>query len=230
MPVLFERLKEEPEASVRAVLGHFIFVFIHPYMDGNGRMGRFLMNMMLASGGYPWTVIPVEQRDDYMLALEKASVGKDIEPFAKFLAYLVSEGLKGHPVASLATSMQSEFPPYKFYHNSTESKYGTWSAPVDEKFSVLRLFDVSLSPIETRSGLTLEIDVESGNETHPYRFRLSTLFYNKKLPEHLFFTDNPETNKYTDISLPGGSKKVTYRVRPNTKLVEFEMSLNCEYR
>ena len=62
IPVLFELLQQEPEASVRAVLGHFIFVFIHPYMDGNGRMGRFLMNMMLASGGYPWTVIPVEER------------------------------------------------------------------------------------------------------------------------------------------------------------------------
>jgi len=41
MPILFELLEEEPEASVRAVLGHFIFVFIHPYMDGNGRMGPF---------------------------------------------------------------------------------------------------------------------------------------------------------------------------------------------
>ena len=106
MPVLFELLKQEPEASVRATLGHFIFVFIHPYMDGNGRMGRFLMNAMLASGGYPWTVIPVEQRDDYMQALEAASVEEDLEPFAKFLAYLVNEGLKGKPVASLASYME----------------------------------------------------------------------------------------------------------------------------
>jgi len=44
-------------------------VHIHPYMDGNGRMGRFLMNLMLASGGYPWTVIPVQERDEYMSAL-----------------------------------------------------------------------------------------------------------------------------------------------------------------
>lgn len=89
MPVLFELLESEPEASVRAVLGHFVFVFIHPYMDGNGRMGRFLMNAMLASGGYPWTIIPIERRDEYMQALEKASVGQDIEPFAKFLGGLV---------------------------------------------------------------------------------------------------------------------------------------------
>ena len=101
MPVLFELLQHEPEASVRAVLGHFIFVFIHPYMDGNGRMGRFLLNVMLASGGYPWTVIPFEERKTYMEALEKASVNKDIKAFTKFIAYLVMEGLKGTPVASI---------------------------------------------------------------------------------------------------------------------------------
>ncbi|GGB25543.1 Fic family protein [Puia dinghuensis] len=98
MPVLFELLESEPEASVRAVLGHFVFVFIHPYMDGNGRMGRFLMNVMLASGGYPWTIIPVERREEYMQALEKASVGQDIEPFARFLSFLVEAAIKGTPV------------------------------------------------------------------------------------------------------------------------------------
>jgi Fic family protein len=101
MPALFELLQQESEAFIRAVLGHFIFVFIHPYMDGNGRMGRFLMNVMLASGGYPWTVIPVEARDEYMHALESASVGQDIRPLARFLAYLVNKGMSGQPVANL---------------------------------------------------------------------------------------------------------------------------------
>ena len=101
MPVLFELLTSEKEAAVRAVLGHFIFVYIHPYMDGNGRMGRFLMNAMLASGGYPWTVIPVEHRDKYMHALEQASVAQNIEPFAQFLGHLVREGLSGRPVAKI---------------------------------------------------------------------------------------------------------------------------------
>ena len=101
MPVLFELLENETEASVRAVLGHFIFVYIHPYFDGNGRMGRFLMNAMLASGGYPWTVIPVEERKAYMSSLEKASVGQDIKPFAKLLGYLAEQTLKGKPVAKI---------------------------------------------------------------------------------------------------------------------------------
>lgn len=85
-------------------MGHFIFVYIHPYIDGNGRIGRFLMNLMLASGGYPWTVIPVEERKIYMESLEKASVDQNIEAFAKYIAYLVTEGLKGTPVATLKKS------------------------------------------------------------------------------------------------------------------------------
>jgi len=95
MPAFFDLLREEPEPSVRVVLGHFVFVYIHPYMDGNGRMGRFLMNVMLAAGGYPWTVIPLEKRDDYMAALESGSVEQDIIPFAMFLGRLVSESLEG---------------------------------------------------------------------------------------------------------------------------------------
>lgn len=86
MPALFDLLETEPHAAARAVLGHFIFVFTHPYMDGNGRIGRFLMNAMLASGGYPWTVIEVARRPEYMQALNAASSEGDIGPFARFLA------------------------------------------------------------------------------------------------------------------------------------------------
>ncbi len=101
MPVFFELLTEESKPSVRAVLGHFMFVYIHPYMDGNGRMARFLMNTMFASGGYPWTVIPVEERKVYMEVLEKASVEQNIEPFTNYLAYLMNAGLNGLPIAGM---------------------------------------------------------------------------------------------------------------------------------
>jgi hypothetical protein len=89
MPAYFELLAQETEPAVRVVLGHWVFVYIHPYFDGNGRMGRFLMNTMMASGGYPWTVIPVELRDKYMASLESASVQKDIRPFSTFLGQLI---------------------------------------------------------------------------------------------------------------------------------------------
>jgi len=99
MPVLFELIEKEEQACVRAVLGHFLFVYIHPYMDGNGRIGRFLMNVMLVSGGFPWTVIPIEERETYMNALEKASVHQDIRPFADLIATLVTASLNGSPIA-----------------------------------------------------------------------------------------------------------------------------------
>lgn len=85
MEALFRLVREEAHPGVRAVLGHFIFVFVHPYMDGNGRIGRFLLNLMLVSGGYPWTIVRSENRPQYMTALEAASTEGDIEPFAQFI-------------------------------------------------------------------------------------------------------------------------------------------------
>jgi hypothetical protein len=104
MPVFFELLEQESDPAVRAVFGHFVFVYIHPYTDGNGRMGRFLMNVMLAAGGYPWTVVPLQRRDAYMAALEDASVRQNIVPFARFLGKLVQEGLEGKIVAKVPKS------------------------------------------------------------------------------------------------------------------------------
>ena len=59
------------------------------------------MNVMLAADGYPWTVIPLQKRNDYMASLESASVNQDIAPFAKFLARLVSDSLAGKSVSPI---------------------------------------------------------------------------------------------------------------------------------
>ena len=76
-------------------------------MDGNGHVARFLMNTMMASGGYPWTVVPVEERASYMNALEKASVGEDIGPFTDFLADLVKTRLTGGPLPPVPKASRS---------------------------------------------------------------------------------------------------------------------------
>jgi fido (protein-threonine AMPylation protein) len=89
MEEFFQLMSNEPDPAVKIVLGHFFFVYIHPYPDGNGRVGRFLMNVMLAAGHYPWTIIPVERRNDYMDALERASVQQDIVPFCEFIGKLI---------------------------------------------------------------------------------------------------------------------------------------------
>jgi len=85
MDALLDSLQSEQQAIVRAVLGHWLFGFIHPYMDGNGRMARFLMNVMMASGGYPWTIVRATRRKAYLDALEAASAEQNILPFANFI-------------------------------------------------------------------------------------------------------------------------------------------------
>ncbi len=61
-----------------------------------GRMARFLMNVMLASGGYPWTVIRVIDRKSYLSALDRASIEMDIHPFTTFIVRRVQWRLEQH--------------------------------------------------------------------------------------------------------------------------------------
>ncbi len=96
MPAFFDLLEKEPEPSVRAVVGHWLFGYIHPYTDGNGRMARFLMNVMLASGGYPWTVVRIRDRKSYLSALDRASIEMDIHPFTTFIVRRVQWHLERH--------------------------------------------------------------------------------------------------------------------------------------
>lgn len=85
METLYKLLSKEEHYGVAAVLGHFFFGFIHPYSDGNGRIARFLMNLILISGGYSWTVVRITKRDQYLDGLEEASTKRDIIPFTKFI-------------------------------------------------------------------------------------------------------------------------------------------------
>ena len=96
MTLFFELLEKESEASVRAVLGHWLFGYIHPYPDGNGRMARFLMNVALASEGYPWTVIRLWDRKVYLAALDSASIGTDLGAFAALIGQRVRWALERH--------------------------------------------------------------------------------------------------------------------------------------
>ena len=89
MSTLSDLMTKEDNAMVRAILGHFFFVYIHPYMDGNGRTARFVMNSQLVTAGYPWVVVPMSRRQEYMEALEQASVGENIEAFARFVQSLM---------------------------------------------------------------------------------------------------------------------------------------------
>jgi hypothetical protein len=80
-------------------LGHWLFGYIHPYPDGNGRMARFLMNVMLASSGYPWTVIRLRDRKPYLAALDSASIETNVGPFTTLIRQRVRWALEKHDLA-----------------------------------------------------------------------------------------------------------------------------------
>ena len=87
MDAFLDLVRTEKDYRVRAVLGHFFFVHIHPYSDGNGRTARFIMNASLVAGGGRWTVIPVDSRERYMKSLESASVEGKIKDFLSLLNF-----------------------------------------------------------------------------------------------------------------------------------------------
>lgn len=71
---------------------HKRFVFIHPFIDGNGRISRLLMNTALIQDGYMPAVIPPILRQEYINLLECAH--KDDLPFTEFIAERVLESEK----------------------------------------------------------------------------------------------------------------------------------------
>jgi len=73
---------------------HVDFVGIHPFVDGNGRTSRLLMNLELMKSGYPPVVIPVERRLDYYQALDIAHVDKNYRPFIELAVDVVEQSFK----------------------------------------------------------------------------------------------------------------------------------------
>lgn len=76
---------------VRAALLHGEFVKIHPFIDGNGRTARLLLNLVLMSNGYPPIVIKKESRLAYYEALDTAHTTLNYSKFVQLIATLVFE-------------------------------------------------------------------------------------------------------------------------------------------
>jgi len=82
----------------RAAKVHADFVGIHPFIDGNGRTSRLLMNLELLKAGYPPSVITVDNRLAYYEALDQWMAYGNTEPFMNLVATVVLDGFKPYQV------------------------------------------------------------------------------------------------------------------------------------
>jgi Fic family protein len=82
----------------RAAKVHADFVGIHPFVDGNGRTSRLLMNLELMKAGYPPSVITVENRLAYYEALDQWMAYGNTESFINLIAGVVLDGFKPYQI------------------------------------------------------------------------------------------------------------------------------------
>ena len=90
----FSKWKKSNHPVAYAAVIHKELEFIHPFVDGNGRVGRLIMNLALLQAGYVVTIIPPVRRPDYISLLEKAHT--DDKPFIEFIAECVLETQKDY--------------------------------------------------------------------------------------------------------------------------------------
>ncbi|NCS68181.1 MAG: hypothetical protein COW32_08390 [Candidatus Aquicultor secundus] len=84
-------INEIENPVIKAILAHYLFVTIHPYIDGNGRTARLLMNYFLLSSGYSWITIRADQRTPYFNALKTANLEQDILMFGEFIIGMIEK-------------------------------------------------------------------------------------------------------------------------------------------
>jgi len=78
-------IKSQEDILRKAILTHYLFVWIHPLPDGNGRTARFLLNYVLCTHGFNWKIISSDNKKQYIDALKQASEKDNIIDFAKFI-------------------------------------------------------------------------------------------------------------------------------------------------
>lgn len=87
----YSKNKRKLHPLILAAYFHTAFEAIHPFVDGNGRVGRLLMNFILHENKYSMINIPNSKRNIYYKSLEGAQVKNNLRPFIEFLIKLLRE-------------------------------------------------------------------------------------------------------------------------------------------
>ena len=87
-------VKKDNDMLMKAIEAHYRLVTIHPFIDGNGRTARLLLNSMLLENGYVPIIIRTIDRRRYLSALETYQTKENSEPYYKFMLSAMNRSLK----------------------------------------------------------------------------------------------------------------------------------------
>jgi Fic family protein len=98
----------QPAGLIRAAVAHTWLVYIHPFIDGNGRVARLLMNLLLIRHGYPIAIITKEDRLRHYDALEQSQTS-DVSSFIGLISECIHESLDEYERAVAEQREQEEW-------------------------------------------------------------------------------------------------------------------------
>jgi Fic family protein len=184
---------------VVAALFHHQFVSIHPFDDGNGRLSRILMNLILMQNGFPPVVIKMDDRQNYYALLNRAD-NNDKWPFIEYIAERLQSSLKLYLKAASGGDIDEDEDIDKeialFKMESADKIY------LKEKRSIEKIKNILLSDVidlfinilikikplhdlffQVEASLTFSFsNGETKASNHRYR-DITTLFNEKRVPE-----------------------------------------------
>lgn len=89
--IWYSKNNDKIHPLVTAIYFHVGFEIIHPFIDGNGRVGRLLMNFILHKNDYPMVNIPNKEKSRYYNALQEAQMGGNLRPFIDMMLDYMKE-------------------------------------------------------------------------------------------------------------------------------------------
>ncbi|MYK41609.1 MAG: Fic family protein, partial [Gemmatimonadetes bacterium] len=165
----YRRTENEGEHPIIiAATFHYRFVRIHPFDDGNGRMARLLMNMILIKHGYTVAIIAIEEREQYIKTLEQVDKAEDLAEFITYVAHCCEYALNLHLKAARGEDIEE-------------------AEDIDKEIA---LFKHSL---QKRTGDTIEAREYAARVLYPFSF-----YFQEKLEQFfgLFRSDNTYVSSY----------------------------------
>ena len=147
-------------AIERAAEAHYRLVTIHPFIDGNGRSARLLMNALLMQAGYPAAIIRPRDRLAYIQSLQQAQLGGSQDAYIRLIASAVERGLDHVLRAAAPAHDNQRIDDAPLHADEALMRIGALAKRCDERPSTLRHW--------TQLGLLEVVDVTpAGYQLYP---------------------------------------------------------------